>query len=462
MKRFLYTAILVFFYTAAAAQGSADYGKGLRVNIDPEGSKYVRFIFWNQFWGSMTENNPSTLVNGDRSEYTMSFGARRMRMLAMTQISPRYMIVMHLGINNQSFGSGGGSGTSGTGAYGTGKKAQLFFHDVYNEYAIVPCTNAETGEKNNFNLYAGAGLHFWNGLSRLTSGGTLNMLMIDAPVFNWPTVDMSDQFGRQFGIYAKGGYKKLHYQFHLNKPFVTNLLPVQGAGVAVDNNGDPHPSVGGYVEYQFLEEESQVLSYRTGTYLGTKKVLNFGAGFYHNRHGTRSSPALAEIRRHNINLFSADVFADLPFGSADKGMSVTMYSAYYDFDFGPNYIRTAGILNPGVPDPEAPQSKKVFEGAGNSRVLLGTGKIFYSQAGVLLPKFKGSRLRIQPMASVALKNLDYLNEGGAYWDAGTNFFLDGHHAKFTLQYSSRPLYHLTDKTLTDRKGELILQVQVYL
>jgi hypothetical protein len=37
------------------------------------------------------------------------------------------MILAHFGINNQTFINGGGSGTSGTGGYGNGKKPQLFF-----------------------------------------------------------------------------------------------------------------------------------------------------------------------------------------------------------------------------------------------------------------------------------------------------------------------------------------------
>jgi hypothetical protein len=40
------------------------------------------------------------------------------------------------GINNQTFINGGAAGTSGTGGYGAGKPG-LFFHDAWNEYAVV-------------------------------------------------------------------------------------------------------------------------------------------------------------------------------------------------------------------------------------------------------------------------------------------------------------------------------------
>lgn len=66
------------------------------------------------------------------------------------------------------------------------------------------------------------------------------------------------------------------------------------------------------------------------------------------------------------------------------------------------------------------------------------------------------------MAAYTLKNLEALNESGHYYDIGSNFFLDGHHSRITLQYSSRPLYHPTSKKVMERAGELLLQFQVYL
>ena len=42
-------------------------------------------------------------------------------------------------------------------------------------------------------------------------------------------------------------------------------------------------------------------------------------------------------------------------------MAVTAYGVYYNFDFGPNYLRTTGIMNPGTADPTAPAADKVLE-----------------------------------------------------------------------------------------------------
>lgn len=445
------------------AQNSENYGSGLKITFGDKGDKYVRFLIWNQIWARYNQNNPGTLVNGEPGNSTTDIGARRLRLLAYAQITPRYLVLTHFGINNQTFAGGGGSGsTATTGGYGQGKKPQLFFHDAYNEYAIIPSKNP-AGEPNKFSLSLGAGLHYWNGISRLSSASTINSLMIDAPIFNWPLIENGDQFARQYGLYIKGGYKKWHYQWSLDKPFATNSVPAPNANVAVDNSGAPAGATSGYVDYQFFSEESNLLPYRVGTYLGAKKVFNVGAGYYHQARGTKSSNAAGTIQNHTISLFSGDIFLDLPIGPAAKNMAVTAYGVFYNFDFGPNYLRTAGIMNAGTANTAIPAADRVLEGPGNSRVLLGTGSIAYVQAGFLLPKFKNSnKIRLQPIASIAYKKFEALNAAGSFWDLGCNICLDAHNAKITTQYSSRPLYNKDTRELKDRLGELIIQFQVAL
>jgi len=461
-NKFLIAACLscFLFRTPALAQNSEQYGSGLKLNLNTEGSKYVRFILWNQIWARYTQTNPGTMVNGTPETSTMDVGIRRARLLAYAQISPRYMIVTHFGINNQTFTNGGGSGTTGTGAYGQGKKPQLFFHDIYNEYAIVPAKNA-SGVANKFTLSAGAGLHYFNGISRQSSASTLNFLMLDAPITNWPLIEMSDQFARQIGLFVKGTAGRLHYQFAINKPFATNTEPRDSANIAVDNSGDSKAAFAGYVDYQLLDQESNVLPYRVGTYLGTKSVFNIGAGFHHQGNATRSSNADGVIEKHPITIFGVDAFLDMPVGNKSKGMAVTAYGVFYNYDFGPNYLRTTGIMNTGTTDPAVAAADKVLEGPGNARVLVGTGNMFYAEAGFLLPKFS-SKIRLQPIASFSHKNFEALKAAGNFYDVGCNLLLDAHNAKITAQYSSRPLYDAGTKLLKDRKGELIVQFQIVL
>nr|WP_309758771.1 porin [Flavobacterium sp.] len=459
MKKIFFMVAVLLLSLKGFSQGSTDYGAGLKFNLNEDGSKFMRVIAWNQIWFRSAQMNPGTMIGGEPASTATDIGNRRLRFLAYAQVSKRYMILTHFGINNQTFINGGAAGTSGTGGYGAGKKPGLFFHDAWNEYAVVL---PEKDKKFSFTL--GAGLHYYMGLSRLTMASTLNFLTIDAPIFNWPLIENSDQFARQVGLFAKGKYGKLEYRMSYNKPYATNLVPtnvtVSDNAVAVDNSGNTKWSKAGYFEYQFLDQEANVLPFKVGSYLGTKKVFNIGAGFYTAPDATKTS-VNSTINKHDIKLFSADVFLDMPIGKKEHKMAVTAYSVLYDYDFGPNYLRNVGIMNIGSVDPNFTGSRAIA-GAGNAQPTMGSGNIWYTQAGVLLPcKDAKPKIRIQPFGAVTYKKFDALEQSSTQFDVGSNFFLDGHHAKITAQYSTRPVY----TSLTNRSGSLgdfIVQLQIYL
>ena len=459
MKKILTFIGLALLSSSLYSQGSPDYGNGLKLNLNPEGDKYVRFILWNQIWLRNTEMNPGSMVSDEATKNTWNIGNRRLRALAYAQITKRYMVLMHFGINNQTFINGGGSGSTGTGGYGNGKKPQMFFHDAWNEYAVVL-----PGEAGKFSLSLGAGLHYYMGLSRMTMASTLNFLTVDSPIFTWPLIDNSDQFARQMGMFTKGKYGKFEYRFSLNKPFATNIAPVDvtnpAARVAVDNNGNPKFSKAGYVEYQFLDSESNLLPFKVGSYLGTKKVFNLGAGFYHQKDGTRTS-VNSQIEKHDIALYAIDAFADLPLGNAQNKMALSAYAGFYNYNFGPNYLRNLGIMNVGSNDPNF-IGDKAIAGAGNLQPMIGSGNIYYLQAGLLLPSNADKpKIRIQPFAAYTNKNFKALENSSSQFDIGANWFIDGHHAKLTTQYSTRPTY-TSASAEPKSKGEFILQFQIYL
>ncbi|MCZ8145784.1 porin [Flavobacterium sp.] len=453
--------VLAALWSAALsfAQGSPDYGGGLKFNLNTEGSKYMRFIAWNQIWARSSELNPGTMIGEQGATKQEDIGLRRLRILAYAQISPRYMIVTHIGINNQTFINGGAAGSQNTGGYGAGKKPGLFFHDAWNEYAVVL-----PKENKPFSLSVGAGLHYYMGLSRMTMSSTLNYMTIDAPIFNWPLIENSDQFARQMGIFVKGKYNRLEYRMSINKPFATNVTPVNvtdpNVAVAVDNNNNARWSKAGYFEYQFFDKESNLLPFKVGTYLGTKKMFNIGAGFYTAPSGTKTS-VNGVTERHDINLFSGDVFLDLPVGDKAKKAAITAYSVLYDYDFGPNYLRNIGIMNEGVVD-NTYSGTRALAGPGNLQPMVGSGTIWYTQAGYLIPnKDEKPKVRVQPFAAYTYKDFDALKKASSQFDIGTNFFLDGHHAKITAQYSTRPVYTAVDK-IDSYKGEILVQLQIYL
>jgi hypothetical protein len=460
LKHYLSVAILSLSFWVSSAQeakqGSNAISNGIQFKFNESGSQYLKMNIWMQTWFREIENNPGTVVNNAPQDWSLDAGIRRMRIQMYGQMSPRFLLMLQMGMNNQSFATGGGTGT---GANGAGKKAPLFFHDAYGQFNIIQEKDPVSQKQNNFSLAIGTGLHSWNGVSRLTNASTISILTADAPVFNWPTVEIADQFTRQFGVFAKGYLNRLAYRVSVNKPFMTSLTPTV-SGPAVDNNRGNQVSYNGYFAWQFKDSEEMPNAFYAGSYYGKKRVLNIGAGFQHNPHGTMSQPSKEEYKSHAITTLGADLFYDAPVGNPVKEMSFTLYSVWYHYNFGPKYLRISGLMNPGTADTNY-TGTKALEGYGNGRVLMGTGDIWYTQTAFMLPKFS-SKLRIQPYLSYSYKNLEALHQPGHFYNLGTNLLFDGNRAKLSLEYSSRPLYNTTDRKVFKRAGEILACVQFWL
>lgn len=458
-KQCLLTLCLCLLFLNVTAQDAVVKtvpGNGLYFKFNESGSQYLKINIWMQTWFRTIENNPGTAVNNEPQDWTLDAGIRRMRIQMFGQMSPRFLLMLQMGMNNQSFATGGGSGT---GAGGAGKKAPFFFHDAYGQFNVFYEKDPVTKKDNHFSLAIGAGLHSWNGVSRLTNASTISLLTADAPVFNWPTVEISDQFTRQFGVFAKGNISKLAYRVSINKPFVTSLNPAEG-GAAVDNNRGNQVAYNGYFDWQFLDQEEIPNAFFAGSYYGKKRVFNIGAGFQHNPHGTMSQPVKGKYESHAMTTLGVDLFYDVPVGAPSKEMAFTLYSAWYHYDFGPGYLRTSGVMNPGTADTTY-TGTKALDGYGNNRVLMGTGDIWYTQTAFILPRFS-NKLRIQPYIAYSYKNLEALQQPGHYYNLGTNLLFDGNRAKLSLEYGSRPLYRTTDRKVFKRAGEILASVQFWL
>lgn len=403
--------------------------KPLTLKLNEKGDKYIRFITWFQMWGKYTETNPGYVdINGEPADYTYDLAIRRARLLTLAQISPRFLILSHFGINNQQINNGGAPSSDG-------KKPQVYFHDVWTEYRVWEEY-----------LYLGTGLHYWNGLSRSSNASTLNFMTLDAPIFNWPNIELTDQFARQFGVYAKGKLGKLDYRFALNKPFVAGVS--QNVSSLTENKAINVKNINfagnGYINYQFFDQESNKLPFMVGTYLGAKTIFNIGAGFYVHPEATGSLDNGA-IKLHDEVLLSADIFYERPIM---KKYAVSIYSVFYNFDFGPNYLRNIGIESAtgGVPN-------------SNSQPMIGSGNIWYTQAGFLFAPFNNGN-QLMPYITYTMKDFEALNEKSAQFDFGLNYFINGHHAKITLQYSTRPIYN--SGNLDEYRGEFIIQSAIFL
>lgn len=403
MKKTMILIGFSFFANLTHAQGSPDYGAGLKVNLDESGTKYFRVISWVQAQANYTD------AAADNVEQT-TFQLRRARVLMYAQISPKFMVLTHWGLNSL--------GASTQSPTGKGDGSQLFMHDAWAQYTISK------------ELTLGAGLHYFNGISRLNSQGTLNFLTMDNNRASWSTLGLSDQFARHVGVFGKGSLGKLHYQVSLNES-ITNGLdarePVEGGSAVYGGKRligrDAGKNFAGYFSYDFLDEESNFLPYRVGSYLGTKKVFNIGAGFFANPNGSVTMES-GELKGNNVNLFAVDAFYDAPVGA--KGSAVTAYATYQKNDYGKDYLYSA----------------------------YGSGNMIYGHVGVVLPGDK-NKTRFQPYVSYNANTYDASPDTKTRLGVGANAYFSGHNSKLTLEYANEKFGETKVNTVS-------LQAMIYL
>jgi len=223
----------------------------------------------------------------------------------------------------------------------------------------------------------------------------------------------------------------------------------------------------GYFKYMFWDKESNLLPFEVGSYLGSKKVLNIGAGFYTHPDATAmrtSGVATADsITRFTQNVFGADVFLDMPLNK-EKGTAVSALLTYYNMDFGQNYLRNVGILNEHPTSPASTPNS--FAGGGNAQPLIGTGNIVYAQVGYLLPKKTLKVGQLMPYATVTYKDFERLADPSTQFGLGLNWLTTGHNAKITAEYQTRPVYKTNTATgAVERNGsagQIIIQSHIFL
>jgi hypothetical protein len=463
-------------YLCHAQGGSPAYKEGMTIKLDSSGKKYIHFTTWAVFWARSTQANPGTAVSGIAKNSWSDISLQQFRFVTYSQLSSRYLILADIGMDNQAFSSGGAAGGGNTGNGGAsyagtlGKKPGLYLHDLWNEYAVFPEKDERTGKQNAASLYIGTGLHYWNGISRMTSANSNNFMAVDVPIYNWPLLDFSDQIGRQLGVYLKGNIGPVSYRWAVNKPFTVLSTPAvfpenaPDINYAVDNNATGKLATTGYAAWQFLERESNFLPFTAGTYVGTKRVFNIGTGYYYTKEGTVTqvnNTATSPLIRHGIKLWSVDAFADIPFGGP-ANWAITGYSVFYHYDFGPNYLRNGSLLNANVSAAPGYTGEVSQAGYGNLAPVIGTGTSWFTQAGLLLPaKWFGKNLRAQPFGEFSLQKYDrYGGSKFTYWSAGGNLYLDGHHAKISFKYQTRPIV-VADRQQSS-KGTFIIATQVFL
>lgn len=383
----LFLLALMFCATISKAQEAkpeADHSyKPLTVKLNDDGSKYVRFIIWNQIWAET--NNLS-----DNSDFSVTPSIRRSRFLAYAQVSPRFLILTHWGLNSLNPNNLTSLGSNGN-------APQLFLHDAWSEFKVAD------------ELYLGGGLHYWKGMTRLSNASTLNFMTLDQsrPFAHWHSLGNTDQFARHLGFYAKGTVaKKLQYRLAVNQRLnPANSLNAGASYVETNPNTTITPStvtltgtgnavIEGYAEYQLWDGESDKLPYKVGTYMGSKKVLNIGAGFYVQPNGALDN---ATGNSQNVSHFAGDIFLDLP----TEGGALTAYASLMRFNYGENFVAR----------------------------WAGTGTNLYMHAGYFIKSAK-----VMPYIAYQRGSYEGHDEPTTALDAGVNYFINGHNAKLTLEY----------------------------
>lgn len=469
---------------ALHAQGSDAYGSGIKFNLNESGSKYVRFITWHQVWTRWIDNNPGSFINDAPVGGSWDIGLRRSRFILFGKITDDVMIMTHFGINNQT-NSTGGVGTPGRvglneNPNSDGKKPQIFMHDAWVEFRV-----AGNKKPTDDGLSMGFGMHYFNGLSRLSMASTLNFLAMDAPIYNWTTIEASDQFARMMGIYIKGKALGFDYTAAYDMPFrypagttftalsggTQDILFSKKGSVSNYASNALTGVVKAYAAYEFLDKENKTLPFTVGTYIGTKKVFNVGAGFQYQADGmmTRSRTANAsggfDTTTKNVNMlhWAVDAFLDYPLSSEKDPDAITAYAVYYNMNFGANYVRNVGIMNPAT----RATSGQSFNGSGNAFPMIGTGTTMYGEIGYVFPgrlKLLSdgvlSNMRVQPYAAVTLSNFEGLNSAYTMPEFGINWYFEGHNAKLTTHVKTRPVYD-TNLEFVNSRAEFITQAMIY-
>jgi hypothetical protein len=407
--------------------------KDLRINLNDDGSHYIKATFTGQVWARYNQSNPGTTVNGYEKPETYDIGLRRVRTQLYGKVSDKIFVYTQFGINN--FG------------YNSPRKTGIFFHDVVTEYYVTKRS-----------LQIGGGLTSWNGFARYSGVSVSSSLALDVPLYQQTTNDANDQFLRKLSIYAKGKLGKLDYRL-----IVTNPMLVDASIAAVkpiNENSDfaytpPKLQTAGYFMYQFLDEESNLIPFSVGTYLGKKNVFNIGAGFQAQPDAMwhYSDAVTKDTVTQNMLNIAIDLFYDHRIGK--NGAAITAYTALSHTDYGKNYIRSNGPMNPGA-------GGTSLSGGGTAFPMYGTGFTSYTEIGYLLPQtfLGGKNGQLQPYAELQASQFDRLKDNVITWGAGANWLIDGQKAKLTLGYQNRPAFDNTSLLQTDRKGMVVLQLQV--
>lgn len=407
MKRIiLLSVILSFTISEANGQGSPDYNGGMKVKLNDSGSKYFRILSWVQGQANYDFDAAENVNN-------TSLRLKRARVLMYSQITDKFLILTHFGMNNLS--------ANNITPVGKESSSQLFMHSAWVQYSIYK------------NHTVGTGLHYFNGVSRLNNQSTLNMMTLDNNRQSWSTLGLSDQFANHLGVFAKGNFGKLQYRVAVNDAITNGLdkrvdsLTNQAiyGGKRMLGSKDAGFNYAGYFEYNILDQESNFLPFKVGTYLGSKRIFNIGGGFFYHPSGSVIYDDVNEsFIGEDVRIVAVDTYYEAPLlGNND---AITAYATFQSNDYGTNYLYSA----------------------------YGTGNMIYSHFGYL---FGGdvAKPRFQPYVSYSHNTYDAVDYDKNILGIGANMYLSGHNSKISIEFKN-------DTFGENIKNTISVQAMIYL
>lgn len=412
----------------------------LKYNFDSQGNTYIKTTFLLQSWSRWNNNNPASQLNGHNIDQIWDMGLRRVRSQIMIKPNAKTFIYAQIGNNNLSFN--------------TTRKQGIFFHDVTGEINFI---------ENKFTL--GTGLTGWGGYLRYSAPAAASILGIDAPLFQQATNDVNDQFLRKFSFFAKGKLGKLDYRFAVSKPMTINNATASVPGLSTSSNFTPRYSnaqLHGYAYWSFLDQENNLTPYLPGTYLGSKNILNLGVGFLHQKNAMWNlNEEKSDTLFHRLSLIGIDLFFEKNI-NAEKKNTLSIYSAWSFQDFGPNYFRSIGVMNP-----MNGSSVSNTIGYGNAQPLIGTGSTQFFQLAYL---FKHNLLHnwgtLQVFYNGQYNQFEAFKDDCATHEAGVNWLIQNNHTKISLAIQNRPLFdqgnEIQKPQVNGRRNCYMMQFQFFI
>jgi hypothetical protein len=384
---------------------------GLKINLTEDGKNFAKIGFGTQIWARYSEFNTRAHTSldadfGYNKDGDFDISLRRTFFNFYYKFN-RFTIFSMIGISSQNRDVSTNNNNGAT----------FFLYDTWASYRLV-----------DKHLTVGMGLNMYSGLSRYSSSSSSQSLGVDVPFIACPDITTNSQNARHLGFFATGKFGILDYRITVATPFVKNGIPEsQYDSSKISPVRDvsyelPTDKLGvkGYFTLQFCEKETNAMPFKTGTYIGKKKVFNLGFGFDYQ---PKSSIIFDEENTYKINdklHLAADIFMDLPF---TNGGALTFYTGIFKLNYGKNYLISYGIMD---------KYKQLSE------PQQGTGYAMNSQIAYLIPS--KANTRVQAYYIFDYKKYQALNDEAFHHNMGVNIFIAGHKAKFGLEYQLRPYF----------------------